>query len=301
MQEDVFPICTACGSQYDAENGSPPKRCKICDDPRQFVPPSGQSWTTLSQLRTEHENKWAQDPEDSRVWYFWTEPKFAIGQRAFLLRTPHGNIIWDLLPLLSPTTISKLNDLGGVHAIIISHPHYYATYASWLAAFPDATLYVSSDDKGWLCRQPERNMVVCSVIGRVGYKEEVVDGVWVVKVGGHFEGSLVLLLEGSGKEGEGGEGASCQTTYSFMWSIPNMIPLPPKSIKQIWDALKDLDFESTHGAFVGMDVRGEVGEVKERLLESMKIQVRGEGWDAEETFAEKEQVSDDVLYRTITR
>ena len=94
MSSIELPICVACGSQYDASPTVKPTRCKICDvgawlvgswrswsisygiqDPRQFVPPSGQSWTTLSDLQKSHENKWQQDPHDPRVTCIWTEPK----------------------------------------------------------------------------------------------------------------------------------------------------------------------------------------------------------------------------------
>lgn len=56
-----------------------------------------------------------------------------------------------------------------------------------------------------------------------------------------------------------------------------MIPLPPDVIYEMWRRLKPYDFESTHGAFVGMDVRDK--NVKARVLESMKIQVRSAGWE----------------------
>ena len=56
-----------------------------------------------------------------------------------------------------------------------------------------------------------------------------------------------------------------------------MIPLPPKEILKMWQALRPFDFESTHGAFAGLDVRDK--NVKARVLESMKIQARNEGWE----------------------
>lgn len=55
-----------------------------------------------------------------------------------------------------------------------------------------------------------------------------------------------------------------------------MIPLPPDEIFKIWEAIKPFNFDTTHGAFHGMDVRD--AGLKGRMLESMKIQVRGEGW-----------------------
>ena len=56
-----------------------------------------------------------------------------------------------------------------------------------------------------------------------------------------------------------------------------MIPLRPDVIHEMWNAIKPYSFDTTHGAFAGMDVRDQ--DLKGRLLESMKIQVRAEGWD----------------------
>ena len=70
-----------------------------------------------------------------------------------------------------------------------------------------------------------------------------------------------------------------------MWSIPNFIPLPPSEIYKMWQVLKKLDFESTHGAFVGTEVRDQ--NVKGRVLESMKIQTRSEGHSEHEILNEQ--------------
>ena len=56
-----------------------------------------------------------------------------------------------------------------------------------------------------------------------------------------------------------------------------MIPLPPSVLYKMWEALRPLDFESTHGAFVGTEVRDK--KVKGRVLESMQIQARNEGYE----------------------
>jgi len=49
-------VCTACGTQYPA-SASPPESCPVCTDERQFIPASGQSWTTLEGLQASHSNK----------------------------------------------------------------------------------------------------------------------------------------------------------------------------------------------------------------------------------------------------
>ena len=71
-----------------------------------------------------------------------------------------------------------------------------------------------------------------------------------------------------------------------------MIPLPPAELLKMWNVLKGLEFESTHGAFVGMEVRDPT--VKGRVLGSMKIQVRGMGYKNHETFNESYDCINDV-------
>ena len=65
-------------------------------------------------------------------------------------------------------------------------------------------------------------------------------------------------------------------SYAFMWSIPNMIPLAPDSMQKMWEAVKRFEFTATHGLFPGWDINGP--DVKGRVLESMKIQTRSQGF-----------------------
>ncbi|MCJ1361162.1 hypothetical protein MMC16_000260 [Acarospora aff. strigata] len=287
---DHLLICTACGTQF---SNTSLKNCRICDDPRQFVPPSGQSFTTLAEMKGKYKNKWQQDSVDKRIWSIWTEPKFGIGQRAILLQTPAGNVLWDLIAYLDGETVQWINSLGPLHAIIVSHPHYYTTHAHWSSTF-HVPIYTSAADALWL--EHFSNDVYPDAQNKFveGDTEEIVKDVTAIRTGGHFEGSLVLHWEGvlfvadtvvtvpsalyhtSRPPGT--------TSYSFMYSIPNMIPLPPDEILQMWKALKAFEFSVTMGAFVGMDVRDT--RVKERVLESMKIQVRAMGWGVHGIFAE---------------
>jgi len=66
-------------------------------------------------------------------------------------------------------------------------------------------------------------------------------------------------------------------SFAFMWSIPNMIPLGPEEIWGMWKVLKGERYVSSHGAFVGTEIWDE-GRMERRVLESMKIQIRGIGW-----------------------
>ena len=87
------------------------------------MPPAGQVWTTPDKLAGGHVNAWRQLEED--LFEIHTHPQFGIGQRALLLRTPRGNVLWDCVSLLDEATISLIRGLGGLRAITISHPHYY--------------------------------------------------------------------------------------------------------------------------------------------------------------------------------
>src|SRR6187431_1526084 len=101
-------ICSACGTSYK-DASEPPRRCRICDDERQFVPPNGQAWTTPERLGRGHVNAWRQLEAD--LFEIHTHPPFAINQRALLLRTAQGNILWDCLALLDEATESLIRAL----------------------------------------------------------------------------------------------------------------------------------------------------------------------------------------------
>jgi hypothetical protein len=77
---DAF-ICTACGTQYTPSSVAP-LECLICEEERQYVPPRGQTWTTLAALAAGHFNSYRE--YEPGVICIGTQPAFAIGQRALL-------------------------------------------------------------------------------------------------------------------------------------------------------------------------------------------------------------------------
>ena len=96
-------ICTACGTQYPPSD-APPSGCVICEEERQFVPLAGQGWTTLEALRVRNFNAWRQ--HEAGLIGIGTEPTFAIGQRALLIQTLHGNVLWDCISLIDDATVT---------------------------------------------------------------------------------------------------------------------------------------------------------------------------------------------------
>ena len=58
----------------------------------------GQEWTTLKRLAIDHRNRF--EEEAPHLLGIGTEPEFAIGQRALLVGSPDGNLLWDCITLL---------------------------------------------------------------------------------------------------------------------------------------------------------------------------------------------------------
>ena len=175
-------ICTTCGTQY-APAERPAMRCAICDEERQFVLPTGQQWTTLGQLRKSHMATFRREGELIGIG---TSPAFGIGQRALLLRTPAGNLLWDCVSLIDEAMVEIINALGGLKAIAISHPHYYTTMIDWSAAFGDIPVYLHAADKKWIMR-----FAPCLRLWDEDSKQ-ILAGLTLIRVGGHFEGGTVL-------------------------------------------------------------------------------------------------------------
>ncbi|KAI1765061.1 beta-lactamase-like protein [Hypoxylon sp. FL1150] len=283
-------VCTACGTQYPTADRQKRTECHICDDPRQFTPPTGQAFTTLDEIRSHAKNVFTPFPCDDRFVSIATEPKVAIGQRAILVKHPRGNVLWDCITLLDDETIDKIRALGGLKAIVISHPHYYTTNVEWARAF-DCPVYITKEDKDWRTQQSEYHKVFHQREMDLPIDDEP-SGIKVLQLGGHFPGSCVLLYDGRlliadtlvttpaglgswerdavGKARVEPRGAG--NSYAFMWSIPNMVPLPPRIMQEMWDILKKYEFRSTHGAFLNTDIVKTPPEMKRRVLVSMQVQ-----------------------------
>ncbi|KAI5364823.1 Putative metallo-beta-lactamase, ribonuclease Z/Hydroxyacylglutathione hydrolase [Septoria linicola] len=290
-------LCKKCGTQYSVDATSNKEECKVCDDPRQYVLPTGQVFTTLGKLKDEgRKNVWwqlGQEGIEARVWSVKTYPEFAIGDRAILIQTDAGNILWDLIPFIDQQIVERIVELGGLEAIVISHPHYYSTWADWSRTF-NCPVYVGKPDQNWLERVDTPGADVRFLTEH--YSEILPgSGAQAVLTGGHFPGSLLLYWQGilfiadtiftSPSAMNPFPGKNRVISFTFFWSIPNRIPLHLDDISNIWRLVMPLDFHTCLGAFKGMDVRTVeneaergTGGVKGRLLESCKIYCRAMGW-----------------------
>jgi hypothetical protein len=238
-------ICVQCGMQF-AEAAKPPLHCPICEDERQFVRHSGQEWTTLERLAANHRNRL--EEEAPQLLGIGTEPEFAIGQRALLVQSPSGNLLWDCITLLDDRTIDEVSARGGIRAVAISHPHYYTTMVEWAERF-DAQIFLHTDDRDWVMRESPR----------IQFWEGITLPLWddftLINCGGHFEGGTVLHWP-AGANGKGAllTGDILQVVQdrryvSFMRSYPNLIPLGATAVDRILKTIEPFPFEQIYGAW----------------------------------------------------
>jgi hypothetical protein len=255
-------ICTACGTQYP-QSEQPPAQCIICEEERQYVPPGGQSWTTLEKLSRSHMNSTRE--YEPGVTGIGSQPSFAIGQRAVLVRTPGGNVLWDCISLLDAATITTIKALGGLKAIATSHPHFYTTMVEWADAF-DCPIHLHAADKDWIMRKDAR------VQHWDGETFKLWDGVTLIRCGGHFPGGTVMHWAG-GAQGRGivcaGDILSVTTDrkwVSFMRSYPNFIPLSAREVTHIGDALAPFAFDVIYGHYFDRVIPSGAKQVVEKSV-----------------------------------
>jgi hypothetical protein len=257
-------LCVTCGMQYpDWE--APPKRCPICEDDRQYVGWEGQRWITLDKMQGKFRNQIQE--EEPGLHSIHTQPQIGIGQRAFLVRTPKGNVLWDCVPHLDEASVEKIKSLGGIAAIAVSHPHYYTTMVEWSHEFGKVPIHIHDADRKWVLR-PDAVVKFWK-----GEMEELPSGLKLVNTGGHFDGFQVLHwpagAKGKGVLLSGDQPQVCRDRrwVSFMYSYPNMIPLPAKAIRRITRALAPLEYERLYGAFPGLTVARDAKKAVERSAE----------------------------------
>jgi hypothetical protein len=231
--------------QY-ADSQKPPAHCSICEDVRQFVRWEGQAWTTRDDMRKTYA---ARLETDHGLLGIGSKPSFAIGQRALLVPTADGNILWDCSALIDDAIVGRINEMGGLSAIAISHCHYYTTMVEWSDAFGDVPIYLHENNRKWVQRKSK------AIVYWSDEHFAISPHAVLYRVPGHFSGGTVLHWTG-GANGAGTlfTGDVMQVTQdrkfvSFMYSYPNYIPVNAATVRRIGEIIEPLAFERIYGAF----------------------------------------------------
>ena len=246
------PICETCGTQF-APCAQPPAHCPICEDDRQYVGWTGQRWTTHAALAASHDLRLG---EDAGLFALALSREFAIPQRALLLPTQAGNILWECLSLVTDVAVAALQARGGVDRIVISHPHFYASMVQWSDALGGVPVLLHAADQAWVQR-PAR-----CIEHWQGDHLALGDGVTLVRTGGHFPGSTALHWtdgpRGGGAlfVGDSPQVASNRRSVSFMHSYPNLVPMRPADVRAMRERLAPFDYDDAYGFSWGRNILG---------------------------------------------
>jgi len=260
-------VCRTCGVQQ-APTAVPPAVCAICQDERQYIPPQGQEWATLAELGAEGRHIEIRDLEPGLTG-IGADPPIGIGQRALLVQTPAGNILWDCLGFIDEKGVAAVGERGGLRGIAFSHPHFYGVCVEWSHAFGGAPIYIPRADREWVMRPDPA----------VTYWEGTLaplPGLTLVQCGGHFEGSAVLHWA----DGVHGQGAlltgdtitvvADRRFVSFMRSYPNDIPVSAAEVRRIVSSVQPYRFDRIYGAWwdrvVDSDGQGAIQRSADRYI-----------------------------------
>jgi len=263
-------ICVTCAVQQ-ADTDTPPEQCPICEDERQYVGWDGQQWTTAAELAADHQSD-LREEEPGLIGVGMT-PSFGIGQRALLVRSEHGNVLWDCTAFIDDAAKQRLSDLGGIDVIAMSHPHFYGAHVDVADEF-DARVLIPRADEQWIQRPSPRIELFDETV-------ELGPEITVARIGGHFDGAAVLHWS-TGSEGRGalltGDTITVvqdRSWVSFMWSYPNLIPLDEATVLTIAERIEPFRFDRIYGGWWGRVVTHDGPAAIRRSADRYVARLRG--------------------------
>ena len=171
-------------------------------------------------------------------------------------------MLWDCIPLLDELTIEFIKSKGGLKAICFSHPHFYSNMNNWAETF-NCPIYIHENDAEHIMSKSEHIKLW------QGNEWELWDGIKIMLIGGHFEGSSILHVPFLSKEGA----IICGDTlflspskkhFSVVRSSPNRIPLPLSEMERIQKKCDSISFDSFYGYVTIQNLEENVKEILER-------------------------------------
>lgn len=259
-------VCPTCGANFPPAP-EPPPHCPVCEDERQWVPPTGQVWKQMGHLAADGFKTEVRDVEPG-LFGIGAKPMVGVGQRALLVRTSEGNLLWDPPAFIDQPAIDAVDERGGLAVVSSSHPHMYGAIVEWSHAF-GAEILLPEVDLPWLMR-PD-----AAVRGWAG-SIEALPGVTLVQCGGHFPGSAVALWNGALLVGDTLFVTDGEDRVSFIWSAPNRLPLPEREVHRIIHALAPYSYDRIYSGWWGLEIARDAKRIVERSAARYIEIVRGD-------------------------
>jgi len=255
-------ICTTCGTQYPPDK-QVPELCVICNDDRQYIAEDGQHWIDMDEPKNNYSTKI--EVLCDNLYSLKIQPDFALANRALLVKSSGGNILWDCIPFLDSKAVTFIKANGGLKAIAFSHPHYYSTMNEWASIF-NCPVYIHHNDGQWIMYKGEH------VNLWDGDSLQLWDNIQIIHTGGHFPGSCVLHVPCLSHKGTVLSGDTLYISRSkrhiaVMYSYPNQILLPRNEFTAFYKKCKGLEFDSMYGAFVNQDLTGNAKQIFEASMQ----------------------------------
>lgn len=244
-------LCQLCGAHFPESER--PSVCPLCEDVRGlgFTPRGGARITTLEGFQTTHTLTLRE--EEPGLLGIGVEPSFGAGNRALIVQTNEGNVMWDCIPLIDDSGVTAVEALGGLAAIAISHPHFYGAMVEWSRSFGGVPIYVHARDREWVTH-PDAAIVYWE-----GATQALPGNLTLIHCGGHFDGAAVLHWP-DGAEGRGalltGDAISVTADrhVTFMYAYPNLIPLGAGAVQHIADSIAAFSFDQIRDGWFGRRV-----------------------------------------------
>jgi glyoxylase-like metal-dependent hydrolase (beta-lactamase superfamily II) len=259
-------VCPTCGANYPPAP-EPPAHCPLCEDERQWVPPTGQVWKTMGELAREGYRTEVRAVE-ADLFGIGAKPSVGVGQRGLVVQTSGGNLLWDPPPFIDRAAVDAVRERGGLAVVTSSHPHMYGALVEWSHAF-GAEILLPEVDLPWLMRP---DPAVRSWTGSV----EALPGVTLVQCGGHFPGSAVLHWKSTLFVGDTLFVTSGADRVSFIWSAPNRLPLPEREVRGIVEALAPYEYDRIFGGWWDPVIDHDAKRIVERSAARYIEIVRGD-------------------------
>ena len=228
--------CANCG--FWQKYFAPPPDCPVCTDTRNDLPEDGWHFLPADEVRAMLQGHWRHVRDDMVA--FSTTPPLGLNGTGWLLLHPDGNTAFEAAPFYTDAMLAEIERLGGIRFLAASHAHGYGALWQLQDVFQPEVLAIQKDDL--------RMTKAFSVNWPYDDTLELLPGLTLRHVGGHYEGQAVLhderreiLFCGDAfkvDQDAAGESLAVSTHKAFHKSIP----LSAAELRRYREVIAPLEF-----------------------------------------------------------